>query len=717
MRYNKKKYKMSEDRKENKDRKKNKDHRRISTCLENHSNYKRIRFFPYSDNQKFYTRDGKTRDIMKKWVDNVEKTRSELDANIVLCESNGRKININPVFPRKLKDGFIPRRPNRIYLEHQKVLQNKFKENLPETYLLYWEMGSGKTLGILSALLLLDEIPPKITIVCAISMIDYWVSNILDFNSKNQTFEVEVMGYSYFENKFLEDLDENNMIKELSKRVIIIDEAHNYRNMSSNMERALRKYSYAKQLYLLTGTPLVNSANELRMWASFLKINNKAPPIDSPNSKNIEWINSNLKDKIMYFNPVMNQNMQDNESYPEVEEKTLKIEMTWKQTLIYFLSEGTVTFKGTQIISAKKNNGLSLHKQVANGFKDKIKGFVSPKNEFIIEANNNPKEYPFPHVIFSGNLETGVEDIYSKLKKNDPTISIITGNTNAIKRQEIVDEYNQGKIKNLLISRVGNEGINLLGTGTLFITTRHDNEESANQTKARVVRYESHSNSDLKKVKIVDLLSVFPTKDPIKEDKEELVRYMSELLGYKISGEDILSELKLKIKQSKNETVEEHLNKLNKQKEAILNPVLDSFKDNGKQWWNQKNKQKDQEKQKKEEEKLMKEKNKEAEKAEREERREAEKAEREERKEAEKAEREERKEAEKAEREERREAEKAEREERKEAEKILKEKEKIKKKEERSKKKEVKRSLKKNNNKHKISPKKSLTKSFAIVVR
>jgi len=566
--------------------------KRMCTALVNNSNYKKLRFFPYKESFKFFTKDTKTKGMIEKWV-SVKKHNKDLEAPIVCEMDNGKKININIPFPRKLKDVFLPRRPNRQSLEHQKVLQKKFKENLPQSYLLYWEMGSGKTLGILSALFYLEKIPPKITIVCSISMIDYWMNNLLDFHTKNETVDVEIMGYSYFENKFLEeeDREEEDMLKELSKRVFIVDEAHHYRNMSVNMQRALQKYSYADKLYLLTGTPLVNSADELKMWATFFKIidNNKLPNLDSSSSEYIKWIENNLQNKVMYFNPVMNKNMQDAGSYPDVEEKTISIPMTWMQTLVYFLSEGTASFLGTQIISAKKNNGLSLHKQVANGFKDTKGKFISPKNEFILKANSNEEEYPFPHVIFSGNLETGVEDIFDKLKKQDKTISIITGNTDALKRQEIVDEYNQGKIKNLLISRVGNEGINLLGTGTLFITTRHENEESANQTKARVVRYESHANCELKKVKIIDLLSIFPTSPPTDAEKAELGVYMSSYLKEKISGSQVYDELKSKIR-TKKETVEEHLNKLNKEKESNLSPVLESIKEIGKDWWEKNNK-------------------------------------------------------------------------------------------------------------------------------
>ena len=135
--------------------------RRMCTSITNHSNYKKLHFFPYHDRYKTYTKDSKTKQMIEKWIP-VKKVMSHIESPIVCELETGQKINIDPPFQRKLKDSFIPRRPNRQFLEHQKVLQETFKENLPGVYLLYWEMGSGKTLGILSALFSLSEIPKKI---------------------------------------------------------------------------------------------------------------------------------------------------------------------------------------------------------------------------------------------------------------------------------------------------------------------------------------------------------------------------------------------------------------------------------------------------------------------------------------------------------------------------------------------------------------------------
>jgi hypothetical protein len=60
---------------------------------------------------------------------------------------------------------------------------------------------------------------------------------------------------------------------------------------------------------------------------------------------------------------------------------------------------------------------------------------------------------------------------------------------------------------------------------------------------------------------------------------------MSECLKDSISGNDVVNELRQKMKACNNITVEEHLNQLNKLKDAELKPVLDGMKEVGKNWW------------------------------------------------------------------------------------------------------------------------------------
>ena len=105
-------------------------------------------------------------------------------------------------------------------------------------------------------------------------------------------------------------------------------------------------------------------------------------------------------------------------------------------------------------------------------------------------------------------------------------------------------------------------------------------------------------------------MSIFPTYSPSKEEKDELGDYMSSFLNKKLSGDDVYQELKAKIK-SKKETVEEHLNRLNKLKETILNPVLEAMRSVGKEWWVKQQKNEEYELAKKVKEKELKEKDKE----------------------------------------------------------------------------------------------------------
>lgn len=105
--------------------------KRICSLLVNNSNYKKVLFFPHNESQIFATTDKKISETCNKWNPVKKTNSSSVDTTIVCHNKDGSKVPINPPFTRKLKDVFYPRRPNRSFLPHQKVLQKRFRENLP----------------------------------------------------------------------------------------------------------------------------------------------------------------------------------------------------------------------------------------------------------------------------------------------------------------------------------------------------------------------------------------------------------------------------------------------------------------------------------------------------------------------------------------------------------------------------------------------------------
>ena len=89
---------------------------------------------------------------------------------------------------------------------------------------------------------------------------------------------------------------------------------------------------------------------------------------------------------------------------------------------------------------------------------------------------------------------------------------MITGNTTPDKLVSIINSYNSGSFKVLLLSSAGSESITLKNTRQLHIMEPHFNDSKINQVIGRVIRYRSHSNlpREERLVKIYHWSSIFP---------------------------------------------------------------------------------------------------------------------------------------------------------------------------------------------------------------
>ena len=72
--------------------------------------------------------------------------------------------------------------------------------------------------------------------------------------------------------------------------------------------------------------------------------------------------------------------------------------------------------------------------------------------------------------------------------------ALFTGAVNPKVRKQAVTDYNQGKLKALLLSSAGGEGLDLKGTRQIQVLEPHWNEEKLKQVIGRAIRHGSHSH-------------------------------------------------------------------------------------------------------------------------------------------------------------------------------------------------------------------------------
>jgi len=102
------------------------------------------------------------------------------------------------------------------------------------------------------------------------------------------------------------------------------------------------------------------------------------------------------------------------------------------------------------------------------------------------------KEGPFPVVAYSNFLERGLYPIAKLLDQYNISYKMITGNTTHDKLVKTVNDYNDGKIKVLLLSAAGSESLDLKNTRQVHISEPHWHDERINQVIGRAIRYKSH---------------------------------------------------------------------------------------------------------------------------------------------------------------------------------------------------------------------------------
>jgi superfamily II DNA/RNA helicase len=146
--------------------------------------------------------------------------------------------------------------------------------------------------------------------------------------------------------------------------------------------------------------------------------------------------------------------------------------------------------------STQLNAYLSGVRQLSNTTKAfQTKGDEhAPKIDMAVsELRKALKENPQAKaVVYSNYLESGINPYKERLEKDHIPYGVFTGGLSNKQRKQLVEDYNTGKIKALLLSSAGGEGLDLKGTRLMQILDPHFNNEKLRQVIGRGVRYKSH---------------------------------------------------------------------------------------------------------------------------------------------------------------------------------------------------------------------------------
>lgn len=119
----------------------------------------------------------------------------------------------------------------------------------------------------------------------------------------------------------------------------------------------------------------------------------------------------------------------------------------------------------------------------------------SPKlNRMADEIQSRADQPHFKAVVYSNYLDNGIVPLAEHLNQVGIPAKLFTGRMNDAERKQTVDDYNAGRIKVLLLSGAGSEGLDLKGTQLLQVMEPHWQNAKIRQVEGRAVRNGSHSH-------------------------------------------------------------------------------------------------------------------------------------------------------------------------------------------------------------------------------
>ena len=372
--------------------------------------------------------------------------------------------------------------------------------------------------------------------------------------------------------------------KPVAAKNLVIDEAHLVGRHEAKRSTLLTKRApdYEKRV-LLTGTPVRNHPSELAPLLNIIRGDKEIPALKKEFSE--KFINE-LTKKPGFFgrllgrtpsttyqikNPGKFQSLiqgyvdyhpSGDDKFPSVTEERIEVPLGPEQQKIYKYLVGKVPpglrHKIKRGLPPSKQESKSLNafmsgtRQVSNTARP-FGGTEESKIEHAVEelVTRGEKDKNFKAVVYSNFLGAGIQPYAEKLKAKNIPHAVFDGSLSDKDRAKLVKDYNKNKIKALLLSGAGSQGLDLKGTKLVQLLEPHWNEARLEQAKGRAIRYKSHDHLP-EKERHVHVQRYFSTLQP---------GLLGKLLGKRDFSSDEYLDMLSKVKAKLNEAFLELIRK------------------------------------------------------------------------------------------------------------------------------------------------------------
>lgn len=378
-------------------------------------------------------------------------------------------------------------------------------------------LGSGKTLTSIAAHD--DQKKPALVVVPAALQENYL---------KERDKHLQEGTGSPMELQTLQALARSGLEREVP--MLIVDEAHRGRNSGTSTQEGLRNIRADKRM-MLTASPFYNSPGDIAPLVNLVAGERVLPNSSGDFEKKYvaeKKVGPGLIRRLMGVKPgvVRELNQKEapdlkkvlqkwvdyhensRENFPTVEREVIEVPMTSAQLRTYDALLGQAPAWAAYKIKkglppskaeSKQLNAFSVAaRQVSlstRAHQPKLSP-QEPKAQVAFERmqqslNENPQH---KGIVYSNYLDTGIAPYRERLEQAKIPFGEFTGSMKKKERDQLVKDFNEDKIRVLLLSSAGGEGLDLKGTRTIQVLEPHWNNEKLRQVEGRGIRYKSHDH-------------------------------------------------------------------------------------------------------------------------------------------------------------------------------------------------------------------------------
>ena len=431
------------------------------------------------------------------------------------------------------------------------------------------ETGTGKTLTAVTAIhCMLAKYPNiRVLVITPLSLVDNFWKNFVKFGTdiKDPNFiaRIDVKSYDEYANE-----QRRQKITDCSNTFLIVDEAHNLRTDYSINDTGISKgsltysvmlcASQAFKVLLLTATPVVNRSGDLK---NLIMMVNGEHPLNKGNlagfpkellKKTVAQMDKETEEQVLVIDPDTKKVIEDTllckVSYFEAPQENFptRIDIPLEETTIEMPDDYYLKYKfierGGDSCSEQMSQylaGDSLVENFYHGLRisiNSLDGENSPKIDFIMDILEREAAAGRKTIVFSNWKKAGMNLLRKRLdaKNMKNLYAYVSGEVPKEIREYVKEKYNKNKIKILLITRAGGEGLDLMETRNVIIMESNWNPAIDQQIIGRAIRYKSHQYlpEEERNVKVYRIMLKKPKS--IDMAQERFGRSIDEIL-YKMS--------------------------------------------------------------------------------------------------------------------------------------------------------------------------------------